>query len=807
MNIKLTTRILFHFLNRWILLCLFGIILSTICQAQESKNSFVIALENSKYLNVQVCTDQIFRVRVTSKPEFPETLMERYGILKDNWTTIAVQSKTEKGNQIIQSPSYQLTVNKSNGELTIKDSKGQPVISKIECCKNDNAMTVKLGTSLNKYFGRSKSGNGIIGDENYSRKVIEGCEVCDTVNSAMLGIQLKDNERFYGAGSASRTEVQHRGSALRIWATYQKTEAPMPFIMSTNGWGIFNNTTKRSYFDVGRFQKDQLFVYNTSGELDFYLLLGKNMTDVLEQYTTIVGKPYLLPKWAYGFAFGSNILENQFNVLDNAIRFRQEKMPCDIYWIETQWMSKTYDASTKKDWNDKLFHADFPWLPDPKDVKKTNLYLTKMKDLGFKTALWLNVEHDLTIEAEDQLSEKAGKPQSGLEHWFPHLNKFVDQGVSGFKLDPGRTLDEHPDRKYFNGKTDAEMHNLNQVLLQKQMQTTFREHTGLRSFQHYCGGYAGSPHWGAATVGDNGGNVKSLYDIINQSYSGNPNIAVDMLEDLSVKAPGIHYAFFTPWVQLNSWAWLLHPWYYNNHDKELFRYYAQLRYSLIPYIYSAAINSSLTGQPIVWPMALAYPNEVKFENTLHQYMFGENLLVGAYTDSVYLPEGNWIDYWTGKKFTGKQSLKCVVPENRGGPLFIKAGAIIPYQKPMQYIGEHPIDTLIVRVYPEKQSAYTLLEDDGVTFDFEKGNIAKTRFECIVSDKKTEFIIYPTEGTYHGIVDSRTYQLEIDNLFEPSTVILNGKKIDDWKLDNLGRVSLNVNQRSKNEKQVIEIVKK
>lgn len=807
MSIKLLSKTLLNRLNRWIILCLLAVFISTICQSQESKNSFVIPLKNDKYLSIQVCNEQIFRVRVASKAEFPQTLMERYGILKEDWTTNDVKTKSENGNQLIKTSSYQLIINKFNGELTVKDAKGETIISKIECCKIDNSLTGKLGTSLNKYFGRSKSGNAIIGDENYSRKVIEGCEVCDTVNSAVLGISLKDNERFYGAGSASRTEVQHRGSALRIWATYQKAEAPIPFLMSTNGWGIFNNTTQRNYFDVGRFQKDQLFVYNTSGELDFYLLLGKSMTEVLEQYTTIVGKPYLLPKWAYGFAFGSNILENQFNVLDNAIRFRQEKMPCDIYWIETQWMSRIYDSSTKKDWNDKLFQADFSWLPDPKDVKKTNLYLTKMKDLGFKTALWLNIEHDLTVEEEDRLSKEAGKPQSGLEHWFPHLNKFVDQGVSGFKLDPGRTMDEHPDRKYFNGKTDAEMHNLNQVLLQKQMQTTFREHTGLRSFQHYCGGYAGSPHWGAATVGDNGGNVKSLYDIINQSFSGNPNIAVDMLEDLAVKGPGIHYSFFTPWVQLNSWAWLLHPWYYNTHDKEMFRFYSQLRYSLIPYIYSAAINSTLTGQPIVWPMALAYPDDVKFENTLHQYMFGENLLVGAYTDSVYLPDGNWIDYWTGKKYTGNQSLNCEVPENRGGPLFIKAGAIIPYQKPMQYIGEHPVDTIIVRVFPEKQSTYTLLEDDGVTFDFEKGNIAKTRFECNVSDKEIKFVIYPTEGTYNGIADTRTYQLEIESPFEPSMLLLNNRKIDNWKYDSSGKVSITLNKSNTNEKQVIGILMK
>jgi alpha-glucosidase len=772
--------------------------------SQDATNAIVISLKNKQYISIQSCTNRIFRVRVSDKNDFPQTLMERYGILKTDWDLVKVSSKSEKGKQFLQTSNYQIIIDEKTGDISVNDLKGKPIVSNIHVNKNQS-INKELAESLQNYFGNEKSGGGIIGDKNYTGIATDSAKNVKISASSVLEISINPNERFYGAGSASRSQVQHRGSALKIWATYQKSEAPIPFIMSTQGWGIFNNSTWLNFFDIGRFKSDKLYCYNTNSEMDFYLILGDNMPDVLSKYTSITGKPYLLPKYAYGFAFGSNILENQFNVLDNAVGFRSEKIPCDIYWLEPQWMAKNYDSSTKKDWNESRFQADFSWLPDPKDVKKTNMYLSKMKDLGFKTVLWLNAEHDLTVEEEDHLSEKNGKPQSGQEHWFPHLLKFVDQGVAGFKLDPGTTLDEHPYRKYFNGKTDAEMHNLNQILPQKQMYTTLRKHTGLRSFHHYCGGYAGSSHWGAATVGDNGGNVKSLYDVINQSFSGNPNIAVDMLEDVPDKAQGIHYAFFTPWVQLNSWAWLLHPWYYNEHDKEMFRYYAQLRYSLIPYIYSAAINSSLTGQPIVWPMALAYPNDKHFENTLHQYMFGENLLVGAYTDSVYLPEGNWIDYWTNQKFAGQQSVKCKVPENRGGPLFIKAGAIIPYQKQMQYIGEHPLDTLIMKVYPQKQSSYILIEDDGKSFDFEKGMIASTRFECNAGTDKIELIIQPTEGKYEGMIGSRAYQVEVFMKEVPKSVQINGQKTDNWKFEQSGKLIIQLPKQNAINKQVITIL--
>ena len=616
-------------------------------------------------------------------------------------------------------------------------------------------------------------------------------------NNSIIEILLKDDERFYGGGSSSRNTMQHRGTALRMWSTYQRSEFPMPFVVSSDGWGIFNNITERNYFDIGRYQKDKFYIYNTSSEIDFYIMLGDDMPDVLNLYTEITGKPYLLPKWAYGLAFGSNTMEDQFDVLNNSKRFRDEKIPCDIDWLEPQWMQKNYDYSTGKNWDQGKFRIDYPWLPNTQDEKYSNLFLARMKDLGYKVALWLCVDHDLTIEEEDRIALETGGDMSGKEHWFPHLNRFTDQGIVGYKLDPGQTQMEHPDRKYYNGKTDEEMHNINQVLLQKQMNLSFREHTGLRSFHHYCGGYAGSQHWGASTVGDNGGNEKTLFDIINHSFSGNSNMSIDVLEDVRIKAPGIHYAFFTPWVQLNSWAWLLHPWYYNKSDEEMFRFYAQLRYSLIPYIYSAAINSSLNAMPIVRPLPLMYPDDKNVEDLINEYMFGENLLVGAFTDSVYLPKGNWIDYWNGEKYSGEQQFKYKIPKDRGGFLFVKSGAIIPYQKPQQYILTDFPDTLIIRFYPDGNSSYNLLEDDGISFKYEKGIVAKTIFTCTEKEDLINISINPQRDNYSEALRNRIYELEI-YCEKPEKVTLNNPKEGavEWKYNSQeSKLSFSINTNS------------
>ncbi|NEW85068.1 MAG: DUF4968 domain-containing protein, partial [Mariniphaga sp.] len=696
-------------------------------QAQTSKQIFNISLENGKFMQIQVCSESIVRVRIQDKHEFQETYMERYGILKTDWKAVEAQSKIEDKLLSIQTSSCQFVVNQQTGEILVNDLKGNPIIKRVGFADGTSPISAELGQSLDKYFGKAKSGGGIIGDANYTGKLTEFDEVGNTKTSAILDISLKKEERFYGGGNTSRKNIQHRGTALRMWATYQKTEIPSPFLMSSNGWGIFNNTTAKNYFDVGRFQPDKLFIYNSDGNIDFYLMFGNSMADVINLQTTITGKPYLLPKWAYGLAFGGNTMQDEFDVLNDAVKFRDEKIPCDIFWIEPQWMAKYYDFSTSKKWNHNKFSGETSWNEPyyPKSEGKT-LFIHKLHNLGFKLALWLCIDHDLTLSEEDHLAKMSGKPQSGQEHWFDHLTNFIDEGVDGFKLDPGRTLDEHPDRKYFNGQTDKTMHNLQQVLLPKQMYETFREHKGIRSFHHYCGGYAGAQHWSASTSGDNGGGKNALFDQLNLGLSGFVNTSADVLEGVDDNKAGLHLGFFLPWVQINSWYSMHQPWYMSPIEKETYRFYAQLRNALFPYIYSAALQGSQTGMPILRAMPLEFREDRNVDNMIYQYMFGENLLVNVFSDSIYLPKGNWINYWNGEKFEGGKTVQCKVPVNRGGLLFVKGGAIIPFQKPMQYIGEFPVDTLILKIYPDKKSSYTLLEDDGTTFDFEKGNIAKTR---------------------------------------------------------------------------------
>lgn len=777
--------------------------------ATTGKQSFDVRLQNRLNMNIEVCTDEIFRIRITPNSSFSESLMQRYGIVKNDWEPIVV-SKSEN-NQVFEilTDSHRLKVNKKTGEITVSDRNGKVILEKVVFATSADPICSELGKLINDTYQHLKVPNNgtIIGDDKNPGAKTDETETGDYKNTSVINISLKYGERFYGGGSTSREHIQHRGELLRMWVTYQHTEIPMPFMISSENWGVFNNTTRKNFFDIGNYQADVFTIYNTTDEADFYLMFGHSMPDVINHFTRITGRPYVLPKWAYGLCFGPNMLQDQFDILSDAIRFREADVPCDLLWLEPQWMEKRYDFSTRKKWNYKLFSAEAYWdsIHYPKK-ENHRLFIGRLHDLGYHLGLWLCEEYDLSIAEEDRLAVAAAKDTSGLEHWMDHLTHFMDNGVDGFKLDPARTIDEHPNFPYYNGRTDKEMHNLNQVLLPKQMYMMTRKHRGRRSWHHYTAGWAGTQHWGASTSGDNGGGRTALFDQLNLGMSGFMNTSCDVMSvSKEQEMQSLHFGLFLPWVQINSWYALLQPFYFPEKKQNIYRDYVKLRYSLMPYIYSAALEGAQTGMPIVRSMPLMFPDDRKVDDMVYQYMFGQNLLVSIFSNSIYLPKGKWIDFWTGEQVTGGREIEHTVPDNRAGLLFVREGAIIPFQKEMQYIGEKALDTLIVKVFPKGYSSYTMYEDDGESYNYENGAIVATQFECKKTVDKIEFTILPVAGFYEGMYMSRTYELEIDTPQRPAKVLVNNVPVADWRYGKDNRVRVTLHQQDVAKKMIVTLV--
>lgn len=789
------------------------ILLAVACCAMtllaQANPTHKVKINDGLTVSVEACSESIFRIKVSPRKDFTESLMERYELIKTDWSEVKTDISDKGGVWTLKTPEYSLAINKKTGVMTVKDAKGGKVIREVRFLPEKEGLCGEMRSFINEKYADLKvadNGGGIIGDDNGKFGEVDKHEIPAADAVSILSFSMEDGERFYGGGSTSRDHIQHRGEFLRMWTTYQQTEIPMPFMMSSRGWGVYNNSTRKSFFDIGNQQKSKFNIINTFDEADFFLMMGKDMPAVLNEYTLVTGRTYVLPKWAYGLCFGPNMREEQFDILNDAVRFRQFDVPCDVFWLEPQWMEKRYDFSTKKKWNYDRFSPEPYWLQDqyPKTMHN-RLFIGKLRSMGFHLGLWLCEEYDLSIQEEDIIAERTGGKLSGQEHWMDHLTVFMDQGVEGFKLDPARTIDNHTNWEYYNGRTDKEMHNLNQVLLPKQMRELGRKYNGKRTWHHYCGGWSGTQRWTASTSGDNGGGKTALYDQLNLGMSGFLNTSCDVMSvPRELEMQGLHFGLFLPWVQINSWFSMMHPFYYAKEEQDIYRFYVKLRYSLAPYIYSMALEAAQNGMPIVRSMPLCFPDDRNCDDMTYQYMFGDNFCVGIFTNEIYLPKGTWTDAWSGEKIVSKgETFTREYPSDRAGLLFIREGAIIPTQPDVEYLGARPFDRVILKVYPHGDSAYTMLDDDGESYEYENGGVASTLFESHERDGGVEVVVNPVQGSFKGMPSEREYSFRIQRDSRPASVSLNGAAVQDWTYED-GMVCLSAGKVGVGEKVVVSV---
>lgn len=789
------------------------ILLAVACCAMnllaQANPAHKVKINDGLTVSVEACSESIFRIKVSPRKDFTESLMERYELIKTDWSEVKTDISDKGGVWTLKTPEYSLAINKKTGVMTVKDSKGGKVIREVRFLPEKEGLCGEMRSFINEKYADLKvadNGGGIIGDDNGKFGEVDKHEIPAADAVSILSFSMEDGERFYGGGSTSRDHIQHRGEFLRMWTTYQQTEIPMPFMMSSRGWGVYNNSTRKSFFDIGNQQKSKFNIINTFDEADFFLMMGKDMPAILNEYTLVTGRTYVLPKWAYGLCFGPNMREEQFDILNDAVRFRQFDVPCDVFWLEPQWMEKRYDFSTKKKWNYDRFSPEPYWLQDqyPKTMHN-RLFIGKLRSMGFHLGLWLCEEYDLSIQEEDIIAERTGGKLSGQEHWMDHLTVFMDQGVEGFKLDPARTIDNHTNWEYYNGRTDKEMHNLNQVLLPKQMRELGRKYNGKRTWHHYCGGWSGTQHWTASTSGDNGGGKTALYDQLNLGMSGFLNTSCDVMSvPRKLEMQGLHFGLFLPWVQINSWFSMMHPFYYAKEEQDIYRFYVKLRYSLAPYIYSMALEAAQNGMPIVRSMPLCFPDDRNCDDMTYQYMFGDNFCVGIFTNEIYLPKGTWTDAWSGEKIVSKgETFTREYPSKRAGLLFIREGAIIPTQPDVEYLGARPFDRVILKVYPHGDSAYTMLDDDGESYEYENGGIASTLFESHERDGGVDVVVNPVQGSFKGMPSEREYSFRIQRDSRPASVSLNGAAVQDWTYED-GMVCLSAGKVDVGDKVVVTL---
>jgi alpha-glucosidase (family GH31 glycosyl hydrolase) len=348
------------------------------------------------------------------------------------------------------------------------------------------------------------------------------------------------------------------------------------------------------------------------------------------------------------------------------------------------------------------------------------------------------------------------------------------------------------------GSGSCEMEGLNSQMWTNRVFYDFTErHTKKRGFIFSRYGGWGSHRYPSFFTGDTysqwevlayqvpftaqGGNVLMPY--ITHDIGGfiGPNVSFDLY------ARWIQFGVFSPFLRLHSAhenpqeGNVRMPWTYGEKGIDLARKFFRLRYSLLPYIYTYCRVAHDQALPVVRPLYLEYPSLDKAYDFPGEYFFGKQLLVAPVTDStgskeIFLPSGEWFDYFTGQRYRGNQVVREKYPLDRM-PVFVKSGSVLPVQPDRDYTDQRPLDTLIVEAFGPDQGQFTLYEDDGVSLQYQSGKSALTPLVFSKqSAKQYQLLIGPTRGAFNGQPQDRAYELRFHGLSKPRAVTLNDRSL-------------------------------
>ena len=649
-----------------------------------------------------------------------------------------------------------------------------------------------------------------------------------TIDAALVGkgyrvrFPLANGERVYGLGDVSRDNIQRRPGRYEIWVKNVNSYIPMPMAVTSAGWGVLMNTTWRNFFDVGAADADALVCEASESTLDFYVFCGRSYRELLDVYTRLTGRPALLPIFGYGFTYVCNENVDMFGLTNEALRFRDMSLPCDVLGLEPGWMNPhaKYDFSVRKKWDREKF--EFGWNP-----AGGHTFIGALERIGFKLSLWLCCDYDLfryeeecvagrpfdfdekldrkkmtsevngvfvdaRIESAKQIEtlpaaertakkkalaeqeEKVARGLEGEEPWFAHLRKFVTQGARCFKLDGARQVTEHAGRAWANGMTDEEAHNLYPLVYDKQMAQGYEAYAKKRAMVYSAGGYAGVQRFAATWAGDTGGGAKPCASLLNLGMSGHANQSCDMS---IFDSRSLHFGFLQTWSQENSWAYWLQPWFQSPDGIARFRAYANLRYRLVPYIYTAAAQAHATGWPVMRSLPFEYPEDPSYDACKTSYLLGDSLLVCAFTDEATIPPGAWHEWRTDRKVVGPTKEKLKITADWGGGLYVKAGAAIPTWPVKQHLDAGWNREIVYEVWAGADGENALYEDDGQTLAYRKGGSAVSWMKLSVKadGAATRFTIGPREGGSFG--GSRLVTVRFHALAgRPESVTRDGREV-------------------------------
>jgi len=734
-------------------------------------------------LAITPLSDDVIRVRFTSAQEFGRD--HSYAVINQDLGTPHVTVKNDDGVTSLQTASLKVTVQQSPLRISFTDSDGN------------------LLDADDPQYGTSISGGG----------------------SFRVAKQLPDDAHIYGLGEKTgvldKRGWQLGGYAYAMWNSdtysYDPSTDPMyvsvPFYMETrNGraHGIFLDNTWRSFFDIGHEQQGLLTFGADGGDLNYYFINGPDPKKVVERYTALTGRMPLPPLWSLGYNQCRYSYYPEARVRRLANTFRKEQVPGDVIWLDIHyqdnykpftWNLQRFPDPPKmlSDLRAQGFHVVTIVDPHPKVEKGYAPYDEGVAgDYFVKNADDSNYEGPVWPSAAEQNPGPSVFPDfsnPSARKWYGSLYKsFIDMGVAGIWND----MDEPAVFRTLNGTmpldtvfdnegqptTQKEIHNVYGQLMSR---STFEGLSQLRPnerpFVLTRASFAGGQRYAAVWPGDNTSDWASLRQsipmLLGMGLSGFSFVGCDI--GGFVGSPdgelysrwlqvGVFYPFMRSHSNLDSPD--KEPWSWGPVFENINKHSIELRYELLPYIYNTMHQAAETGIPALRPLFLEFPDDLNVAKTGNEFMFGDDLLVapvliqGETNHAVYLPTGDWYDYWTGHKFAGGTNIEMAVTLD-SLPLFVRGGGFIFRQPVVQFTGQMPGNPLRVLVTPAKDSKASLYEDDGESLDYRHGRFMERQFHQASNDQQTTIEISSPEGSYRPV--ARTLILEMWMSRQPKSV--------------------------------------
>ena len=534
-----------------------------------------------------------------------------------------------------------------------------------------------------------------------------------------------------------------------------------------------NNTPKLSWKQADNFTT---FRSPIAKALDYVVFYGPSADNVIATYRNLSGNAPMFPKWAYGFWQCRERYTSGSHLVETIKEFRKRQLPVDVivqdwqYWGDRGWGVPQFDEKN---------------YPNPAG------FIKELHDLNahFNISIWSNPDKNSTIGKEYVAKNRFipntkwldyFNPETRKEYWNTLKVNMFDNGVDSWWMDAVEPEnDALKGEKTYIGAGD--FYRLTYPLMVSQ--AVYEGQRESSSDKRVCiltrSAFSGQQRYGVINWS---GDIGYTWDVfknqivagLNYTITGFPYWTTDIggffRPGRSQYTDEKYHELLTRWYQwgtfnpifrMHGYQTETEPWKFGQKVEDNMRKMLNLRYRLLPYIYSEAWQVTKKGSTIMRPLVMDFNGDTAAVNRQFQYMFGKSILVAPVTESsktewnVYLPKAaGWFDFWTGKLFKGGQKVKTDAPLDRI-PLFVKAGSIIPMGKIIQSTAEKS-DTLEIRVYKGANGEFTLYEDEGDNYNYEKGKYSNISFRW--NEKNQSLTIGDKQGNYSGSLTKRVFNI-------------------------------------------------